>query len=277
MAEFVSRIGAVASYVLPDRAEKLQSVHALARGLQERGLVVGVMLYEFDTPRVMRILSAAGADFAIFDLEHTGWDPGSLRHVLAAGRGTGVCPIVRVNRVDPSLVSSALDAGAMGVMAPMIESEEQARLLVNSARYPPVGRRGFGVLFRDELEGGPAAAVERANRETIVIAQIETREGIENADAIAAVPGVDFLWLGQFDLTLSLGMPGDFAHPAYDAAVERLLAACQRVGKPLGQMISSTNEGLEQRRRGFQLLAYADVWLFEHALQERLEVLRESV
>lgn len=119
--------------------------------------------------------------------------------------------------------------------------------------------------------------MEHANRETIVIAQIERREGIENADAIAAVSGVDFVWLGQFDLTLSLGIPGDFAHPAYDAAVERLLAACQRVGKPLGQMIASVNEDLEQRRRGFQLFAYADVLVFEHVLQERLEVLRKSV
>ena len=245
---------------------------ALAGG----GFAAGVMLYEFDTPAVMRLFELAGVDFAIFDLEHTGWDAGSLRRVFATGRGTGVDPIVRVQRVDRSLIGSALDAGARGVMAPMIESEAEAEALVSAAKYPPRGRRGFGTLLADDLLGGPAAAVARANDRTVVIAQIETRAGIEHADAIAAVDGVDLVWLGQFDLTLSLGVPGDFSDPAYTAAVEQLLVACRQAGKPIGQMIRTVEEGIALRRRGFGALAYADVWVFEDALRAQLESLRGS-
>jgi 2-keto-3-deoxy-L-rhamnonate aldolase RhmA len=242
----------------------------------KHGVAVGAMFYEFDTKGIMRLLASAGADFAIFDLEHTGWDAGSLRGMLAAGRSSGVYPIVRVNRVDPSLIGSVLDVGARGVMAPMIESKEQAQLLVASSKYPPEGRRGFGVVFSDQLKDGPAATAERTNRETAVIAQIETPAGIEAAESIVGVDGVDVVWLGQFDLTLSLGIPGEFRHPIYREAVEHLLAACRRAGKPLGQMIASAEEAVELRDRGFQLLAYADVWVFERALRRELNAVRAS-
>lgn len=250
---------------------------AVSRAISERGVAVGCMLFEFDTPRVMRILAAAGADFALFDLEHTAWDVESLRRAYAAGRGTGVYPITRVVRAQYTHVATALDAGSRGVMAPMVESADEARVLVESSRYPPEGRRGFGVVMRDELDGGPAAAAERANRETLVIAQIESEAGIERAAEIVAMPGVDAVWLGQFDLSLSLGVPGDFDHPRFADAVDHLLGVCRAQGKPLGQLIGSTQEGTAAAARGFQILAYADVWVFENALREGLAALRRAV
>jgi 2-keto-3-deoxy-L-rhamnonate aldolase RhmA len=162
-------------------------------------------------------------------------------------------------------------------MAPMLESADEARLLVESAKFPPVGRRGFGVIMRDELEGGPAAMTERANRENLVIAQIESPAGIENADSIVAVPGVDAVWLGQFDLSLSLGIPGEFTHPRFTEAVDHLLDVCRRHQKPLGQMIASTTDGAAAAALGFQILAYADVWVFENALRDEMGALRRSV
>jgi 2-keto-3-deoxy-L-rhamnonate aldolase RhmA len=188
----------------------------IAQAISERGVAAGAMLFEFDTPGVMRILAAAGADFAIFDLEHTAWDAGTLRTLFAAGRDTGVHTITRVIRAQYPLIASALDAGSRGVMAPMLESRAEAELLVESARYPPLGRRGFGMLFSDVLADGPQAYTERANRDTIVIAQIESPAGIEHADAIVGVPGVDIVWLGQFDLTISLGIPWELDHPAFN-------------------------------------------------------------
>ena len=166
------------------------TANTLSRAIADRGVAVGCMLFEFDTPRVMRLLAAAGADFALFDLEHTAWDVESLRHAHAAGRGTGVHPITRVVRALYPHVAPALDAGARGIMAPMMESADEARVLVDSARYPPEGRRGFGVIMRDELDGGPAAAAERANRGNVLIAQIESEAGIEHAAEIVAVPGI---------------------------------------------------------------------------------------
>jgi 2-keto-3-deoxy-L-rhamnonate aldolase RhmA len=250
--------------------------NAISRAIAERGAAVGAMLFEFDTPGIMRILAAAGADFALFDLEHTGWDAGTLRRVLAAGRGTGVYPIARVIRAEYDLIASALDAGSRGIMAPMIESVEDAQLLVACAKYPPLGRRGFGVLMSDELAGGAGALAERSNRENVVIAQIESPRGIDNADAIVAVPGVDIVWLGQFDLTLGLGIPGQFGHPAYRTAVDRLIEACRRHDKPLGQLIGTAEEGAALRGQGFDVLAFADVWVFESALRERVDALRRD-
>ncbi len=162
-------------------------------------------------------------------------------------------------------------------MAPMVESEQEARLLVESAKYPPLGKRGFGVLYSDELSEGAAALTERVNSETLVIAQIESADGIENADAIVAVPGVDVAWLGHFDLSMSLGLPGQFDHPDFTAAVEKLVAACRKADKPLGQMISTPAEGVALRARGFSVFAYADIWVFENALRDHMETLRGSI
>jgi 2-dehydro-3-deoxyglucarate aldolase/4-hydroxy-2-oxoheptanedioate aldolase len=248
--------------------------NAVMRAIAERGVAVGAMLFEFDTPAIMRMLASAGVDFALFDQEHTGWDAGTLRRTLAAGRGTGVYPIARVVRAEYPLVASALDAGARGVMAPMVESADEARRLVEAARYPPLGRRGFGIVMSDDLADGPGALAERLNRESLVIAQIESPAGIERADEIVAVPGVDVVWLGQFDLSLALGAPGRFDHPAYLDAVARLLDVCRAHGTPVGQLIGSAEEGAALRAQGFQELAFADVWVFERALRERIEALR---
>jgi len=251
------------------------SENAITQAIAARGAAVGAMLFEFDTPGVMRILASAGADFALFDLEHTSWDAGSLRRVLATGRGTGVHPLVRVVRAEYALIAPALDAGAGGVMAPMVESAEQARTLVESVRYPPLGRRGFGVIMSDELaDGGPGGRAERGNRENVVIAQIESPQGIENAEEILAVPGIDVAWLGQFDLSLGLGVPGRFDHPTYLDAVDHLVRAAQARGIPLGQLVGSVEDGRAMRERGFQVLAFADVWVFERALRESLDGLR---
>jgi len=250
--------------------------NAILRAIAERGTAVGCMLFEFDTPRVMRLLAAAGVDFALFDLEHTAWDAESLRRALAAGRATGVHTVTRVVRAQYPLVATALDAGSRGVMAPMVESAEEARLLVESARYPPLGRRGFGVIMSDELEGGPAATAERANSDTFVIAQIESEAGIEHADEILAVPGIDAAWVGQFDLSLSLGCPGEFDHPSYIAAVDRLMDACRRHETPLGQLVASAEAGAAAAAQGFRLLAFADVWVFEGALREGVAALRAA-
>jgi 2-keto-3-deoxy-L-rhamnonate aldolase RhmA len=250
------------------------SDNPVTRAIAAGKLPLGAMMYEFDTPGIMRILRGAGAEFVIFDLEHTGWDAGTMRTLLATGRGTDVFPIVRVIRAHYHLIASALDAGAKGVMVPMVESGAEARLVVESMKYPPVGRRGFGVVYSDDLAEGPPNVVERANRETLAIVQIESTAGIENADDIIGTDGVDIIWLGHFDLSISLGVPGAFDHPKFTAAVEHLQAACRSHGKPLGQMITTQEEGLSLRERGFQILAYGDIWLFEQALRERLDALR---
>jgi 2-dehydro-3-deoxyglucarate aldolase/4-hydroxy-2-oxoheptanedioate aldolase len=242
------------------------------RTLAEGRIALGTMVFEFDTTGIARLAAAAGAEFVVFDQEHTGWSVERMRTLLGTARACDFVPIVRAPAAQYHLLARPLDVGAMGVMVPMVESAEQARLVVDAARYPPLGRRGVGIVYRDEwVDGDVAATMESANREVLVIAQIETASGIEQVDAIAAVEGIDVLWLGHFDLTASLGVPGQFESDAYHEAVGRLLAAAERRRKPVGIMSGTVEDGLAALERGFRCIAYSgDLWLYEQALRAGL-------
>lgn len=249
------------------------------RTLRQGGVALGTMVFEFNTTGIARIAAEAGADFAVFDMEHTGWSVETVRALMATSRAAELAPLVRVPVTQYHFLARVLDVGAMGLMVPMVESEEQARLIVQFARYPPVGRRGaaFGVAHDDYQDGDVAAKMESANEEQLLIAQIETAQGVENVDRIAALDGIDVLWIGHFDLTNSLGIPGQFTHPDYQRAVDRVLGACQRHGKAPGFMASSVEEGRALLARGFRCLAYwGDLWIYKQALREGIRAIRAS-
>jgi 2-dehydro-3-deoxyglucarate aldolase/4-hydroxy-2-oxoheptanedioate aldolase len=158
----------------------------------------------------------------------------------------------------------------------MVENEEQARLIVESAKYPPMGRRGaaFGVAHDDYTGGDILAKMASANEEGLLIVQIETVQGVENADKIAAIDGIDVLWIGHFDLTNSMRIPGQFNHPAFQRAVNRVLEACQQHGAAAGFMASNVEEGRSMLEQGFRCLAYGgDLWLYQQALREGISEL----
>lgn len=238
------------------------------------------MVFEFSTSGIGRIVAQAGADFVVFDLEHTGWGIETIRTLIAATRSADVVPMVRVPATQYHLISGPLDVGAMGIMAPMVESEEQARLLVQSAKYPPLGRRGaaFGIAHDDYAGGDVAEKIQSANDETMLIAQIETAAGLDQVERIAAVEGIDVLWIGHFDLTNSLGIPGQFTHPDYLRAVDRVLAACARHGKAAGFMVASVEEGRAKLQQGFRCLAYwGDLWIYAQGLHQGIDGIRSAL
>ena len=250
------------------------------RALAAGGVSLGTMVFEFNSSGIARIAAEAGAEFVIFDMEHTGWGIDTIRTLLATSRAAEIVPLVRVPATQYHLLSRPLDAGALGLMVPMVESEEQARLIVQSAKYPPEGRRGaaFGIAHDDYTGGDATAKMAGANAEGLLIAQIETLAGIENVEAIAAVEGIDVLWIGHNDLTNSMGIPGQFDHPDYLRAIDRFLAACARGGKAPGIMATSVEGARAQLAQGFRMLAYwGDLWLYAQALGQGLAALRESV
>jgi 2-dehydro-3-deoxyglucarate aldolase/4-hydroxy-2-oxoheptanedioate aldolase len=249
------------------------------RALAEGGMSVGTMVFEFKTPGLARIAAEAGADFLIFDMEHTGWGEETIGMLVATARAADVVPMARVPATQYHLIARVLDVGVMGIMVPMVESEEQARLIVASAKYPPVGRRGaaFGIAHDDFKSGDILAAMRSANDEGLLIAQIETAAGLENVERIAAVDGIDVLWIGHFDLTNSLGIPGQFDHPRYLAAVKRVLATCHQQGKAAGFMAASAEQGRALRAQGFRCLAYwGDLWIYGQALRDGIAGIRSS-
>jgi 2-dehydro-3-deoxyglucarate aldolase/4-hydroxy-2-oxoheptanedioate aldolase len=198
-----------------------------------------------------------------------------MKNVVRWCRSTPVVPIVRVPSHEYRYVAGALDIGAHGLMVPSVESADEARDVVAAARYPPLGRRGVGIVFRDEwhADGVPATLGER-NDETLVILQIETAAGVDAVEEIAAVDGVDLLWIGHFDLSTSLGRPGEFSAPVFAQAVERVLGA----GKPVGIVCGSVEEGKSAIEQGFRCIGYSfDLWLYEDALTAGLAELRSAL
>ena len=247
--------------------------HTIAAG----GRSLGTMVFEFASSGIGRLAAGAGAEFVIYDMEHTGWSIETIRGLMATTRAADTIPMVRVPATQYHLLSRPLDVGAMGLMVPMVETVEQAQLIVDSAKYPPAGRRGaaFGVAHDDYAGGDIVEKMRSANDEVLLIAQIETGRGVENVDAIAALPGIDVLWIGHFDLSNSLGVPAQFTHPTYMAAVERVLAACAKHGKTAGIMAGDVETARAQLAQGFRIMAYnGDLWLYQSALRQGLEALR---
>ncbi|MDA0282041.1 MAG: aldolase/citrate lyase family protein [Planctomycetota bacterium] len=242
------------------------------------GSSIGTFMFEFHSAGVARAAAATGAEYAIFDMEHTGWSVETIRMLCATSHGTEMVPLVRVPATEYHFIARVLDMGAKGVMVPMVESVEQAQLLVSSAKYPPVGRRGcaFGIGHDDYTGGDVVAKMQHANENQILIAQIETAAGLENVEAIAAVDGIDVLWIGQSDLSASIGIPGQFDHPKFLAAMDRVIAACNDNGKVGGLMPTTLDFAEVVVSRGFRMLAWSgDVWIYQAGLKAGMNALRD--
>ena len=234
--------------------------------------------WEFLVPGLPQIVKACGAEFLLLDMEHAGAGYDQIKTQAALCRGIGIVPMARVPSGRYDQIARALDAGVMGIMVPMVGSAEEAAHIVSCTRYPPVGRRGAAFGFAaDDYEGGKVEDIVRiANERTLVMCLIETAEGIRNVDAIAAVPGVDVLWLGHFDLTNFLGIPAAFDHPLYVEAVDRMCEAAKRHGKVLGVMTGNDAWSRDYWARGFRLFAAGvDVHLLQSALRGQIGVLRD--
>ena len=247
------------------------------RTLADGGVALGSMAFEFNTTGFARLAAGAGAEFVVFDQEHTGWSVETIRLLVATSGAAELVPMVRVPTTQYHLIARVLDVGARGIMVPMVETVEQARSIVQSAKYPPVGRRGaaFGVAHDDYSGGDVGENIRSANAELLLIAQIETVTGVECVEDLAVVDGIDVLWIGHFDLTNSMGIPAQFEHPRYLDAVKRVVAACQTHGKVAGIMAGSVADAQAALEQGFRIIAYSgDLWIYQQALREGLATIR---
>ncbi len=245
--------------------------------LRQGKAAYGIFATEFFTPGFCQIAANAGAEFVLFDQEHGAVGIDTLKAQFAFARGVGVAPFVRVPGLAYHLIAPVLDAGAMGIMVPMMETAEQAQMLASWCRYRPLGVRGlgFGVGHDDYSRGDVVGKMAEENERTLVIALIETATGIANADEILRVPGIDVGWLGHFDLTNTMGITAEFDRPEFAVAVGTLLAACHRNGKSAGFLATSVEMAREWRRKGFRCLSYGtDIAIFQTALEDALASLR---
>ena len=162
-------------------------------------------------------------------------------------------------------------------MLPLVGTVAETRSILHSVKYPPVGGRGVALgVAHDNYRAGPTAEkLVAANQRTTVFIQIETGEGVENADAIAALDGVDCLWIGHFDLSCSLGIPGEFTHPRFVAAVETVVKATKKHRKSLGRFVPDVATGLALYAQGFDFISYSgDLWVYQAAVAAGISGLR---
>ncbi len=224
--------------------------------LQSGEPVFGQMILELFTPGVAQILDRCGLEFAIFDMEHGRCDIGLAAQMIDSCRGTGVVPLVRVPDVRFAPLSRVLDLGANGVMVPRVETADQMRDIVAQLKYAPDGRRGVALgIAHDRFRVPEVGHLTRANRETIVIALLETAQAFENLDDILAVKGIDVAWVGHYDLTVSMGIPAQFDHPRFLEAMDRLASGCHRHGIAAGFMPSNAQDAMRWIEKGFRMIS----------------------
>jgi 2-keto-3-deoxy-L-rhamnonate aldolase RhmA len=232
--------------------------------LRQGDLLLGLMVLELFTPGIGQMLASCGLDFVIFDMEHGRCDISLLAEMVAGCRGSNIFPIARVPDVAYAPLSRPLDIGARGVMVPRVETRMQAEDIVSQLRYAPVGRRGVALgIAHDLYRAGNADFFAQANEETCVILLLETVKAFENLDAIISVPGVDIAWVGHYDLTVSMGIPAQFDHPRFLAAMDELATVCRRHGVAPGFLPSTPELAVHWISKGFRALSLgSDIGVF---------------
>lgn len=196
------------------------------------------------------MLSRQGADWICFDLQHGLMDYSDLTRLLPAITGVPVTPLVRVAANQPDQIGKALDAGAQGVIVPMVNNAADAKRAVDACRYPPQGTRSCGPMRDAMLEG--MSYLASANEQVACLVMIETEEGLRNLDEIAAVEGIDGLFVGPMDLCFGLGIaPGSFTDPSFTAAIGRILEACKTNGLASGIFGLSGEMAANSLKQGF--------------------------
>lgn len=237
-------------------------------------LLAGTFL-NLASPSAVEIVSGSGFDWLLLDFEHGSGALSELRPLLLACRGSDSCPIVRLRSVDADAVKFVMDSGAAGVMFPFVSSAAEAEQAVAAMKYPPQGARGVAGIIRATNYGRNwKNYFEESNAGSLVVVQIETAEAVESAAEIAAVDGVDVLFVGPLDLSVSLQCPGDFSPPHFVNALKKVISACEQHGKTAG--ILSRPEFVQQHRElGFRFLALgSDSGAIISGMHENLRAIR---
>ncbi len=248
--------------------------------LKRGEIALGHFVLEFATPGIGNMIANAGCDFAIFDMEHTSFTQEMVRQAILSSKASGITPIVRASDTEYFLMSRPLDAGAEGIMVPRVESKEQTEKIIESIKYPPVGIRGsaFGIAHDDYKGGDIGEATRSANEETLIIVQTETVKAVDNINQILSVEGVDVAWIGQADMTVSLGVPGQYDHPKFLKVLDTILNACAKYNVAPGFIPITLQETKMMIDMGVRCVAYtADVFLYSHFLKAGIDEIKEHI
>ncbi len=246
----------------------------LRKRLKNGELLLGTIL-SLDSPDVAEILSGIGFDWIFIDAEHTTLDPHHLKTLLQAAGESTDC-VVRLPALDEIAVKKTLDAGAAGLLVPQVNTAEQAELLVKWGRYYPDGSRGLGFGRAQGYGLKVGEYLENANETILLSVQAESAEAVENIESIVGVQGLDAILVGPYDLSASMGLPGQVDHPDVRAAIQRVAKVCFDHNMPIG-IFGMTAEAVRPYiAQGFRyIVCGADTALLGNAAQQLLEQLRD--
>ena len=217
---------------------------------------------ELGGANVIEALGMTGIDYVIIDNEHGPFDVESSEECIRACEHSGLTAFCRVREVSRPAVMKLLDVGAQGLIVPYIERMDQIKALIEYAKYPPVGKRGFCGTKKDRWGYAYPGTepmekqFEYWNRETFLIPQCETVEALEMIEKITALEGIDGIFVGPFDLSISMGIPGQFDNPVFVAALERILAACKAAGKFTMIFTGRPEKIRDYYEMGFDIVTY---------------------
>jgi 4-hydroxy-2-oxoheptanedioate aldolase len=224
-------------------------------------------------PEISLLLKKAGLDLFFVDTEHQTAGYKDIRAICRTARDCGIPALVRVTQNEPALITRALDCGALGIVVPRVHSAEEAAAAVSAMLYTPRGNRGFGmhsILTNFEWRD-PVAMMAEANGQTLAICQVESRQAVECIEQIAATPGLDCLFVGPYDLSISMGIAEQFRSDEFWGAVDRVVAACRANGIAAALQTGDMWILKEARRRGVRLLLYSgDFSVLFAAYKEKL-------
>jgi 2-keto-3-deoxy-L-rhamnonate aldolase RhmA len=239
--------------------------------------VLGTIL-PIPSPELAEIIGLAGYDCIMLDTEHGPLTTETLSDMVRACRTVNVVPLARVPENNPKRILRALDGGCVGVMVPQIETPEQAAAAVAATKYAPEGIRSLAGATPAALWGTVPAGdhVAASNAATVAVLQVETRRGLEAVEEIARVPGIDVLFIGPSDLSVSLGHPGEMSHPEVQAAVRRIVEAGHRAGVPAGILALTADEVRTYRSWGIALLLDSAPRLVLRAARAQVQGMREA-
>jgi len=252
-------------------------------GLRKRVLagecVYGTMIRQARDPGAPTVFAAAGYDFVFIDMEHGIYNMETVADLIRGAKSAGIAPIIRVPRLETFFISRVLDAGAEGIMVPMTSTREQAEKIVRYSKYTPLGLRGYGAQS-GQTDYRPLKAAEfmkEANEHTFIIAQIETKEAIENIDSILDVEGIDVGLIGPNDLSISMGIPDQLGSEKLVKAIDRVVESAKKRGKASGIHIGNIEALKKWRAKGMTVLAYStDLGFMYSASKSSLEELKQS-
>ena len=228
----------------------------IKRMLKEQKSVIGTFVKTND-PAVVEVLGLSGFDFVIIDNEHTAMNIESTVHLIRAANLTGMAPVVRVRENHPAEILQALDAGALGVQVPQVNTKDQAVQVVESVKYAPLGKRGYAASQRSAMYGfmNPAEYAERSNEETLISCYCETAEAIRNLDQILQVEQIDVIFIGPYDLSQALGVLGQTDHPLVLKAIDEITEKVRAANKAVGIIASDAGQAEHWIQKGIHYIS----------------------